>query len=674
MDNAIKVLDAADLPKVQGTITTIGVKQDLISRLEQELSGRLGWESLSNEKSLAIEVEQGLLRGDAVLIGAGIEEPIRAAQWVHRFDKTIPVLILTPQNLHAALRRAILFAPLLGNVVTPWSLDNLKDLAQAVSNAVERHRQRRQYLDTIPSVQPKIGNLSLSQPELGHYLGRLLDHAPIGVVSLDYHARILGINRRAEQILATKEREALGVELHAYFDDPSADRLATLLMRSAVSQKFGMNPEVLKTSLAGSPVRFLEATASRIAYRAESSGFMVILQDVTQRERIEQQRKRTEDHMRQLSGALEQAADAVMITDARRIIEYVNPAFERLTGYSKDEAIGKETYFLRSGVQDKEFYGRIWEQISKGKVFRGVLVNRRKDGAVYHEEKIITPLRDADGQISHYISTGRDITERLDAEESSRRHQAESAHVARLSTLGEMASGIAHELNQPLCAITTYAQTCLRVLDSDDSDPQKLNYGLGQVVQQAELASGIFQRLRNFSRKGEMSIKRIDLLEVINEVENLISAELAQRRIRMEVLNIGPQPFVFADKVQIEQVLLNLIRNGMDAVDELPASRKKLRLKVDSNFPNEVKVSLLDFGRGVPAGVVEHVFEPFFTTKKEGLGVGLGISQTIIEAHGGRLYLESNRDSGARFSFKLPIRNAAQHETHATGDGTGDLV
>ncbi len=673
MDNAINISAATDFPEKQGTITTIGVKRELIDSLDRQLDGRLGWEPLSSVKRLSIEIEQGFLRGDAVLVGASIEEPIRVAQWVHRFDKTIPVLILSPQDRHVELQRAILFAPLLGNVVTPWSLDNIDNLSQAIDSAVERHRQRRHYLDTIPSVQPKIGNLSLSQPEMGHYLGRLLDHAPIGVVSLDSQSKILGINRCAEQILTSNEGDTLGAKLHSYFDEGSAEKLSILLTRCAVSQMFGMNPEVLQTSPAGSRVRFLEATVSRIAYRAENSGFMVILQDVTQRERTELQRKRTEDHMRQLSGALEQAADAVMITDSERIIEYVNPAFERLTGYSKEDVIGKETYFLRSGVQQEEFWARMWEKTSNGEVFRGVLINRRKDGAIYHEEKTITPLLNSDGEISHYISTGRDVTQRLDAEESIRRHQAESAHVARLSTLGEMASGIAHELNQPLCAITTYAQTCLRVLNSDDSDPQKLGYGLGQVIQQAEHASAIFQRLRNFSRKGEMSIRRVEFLEIISEVENLISAELAQRRIQMDISNIGSNPFVYADKVQIEQVLLNLIRNGMDAVDDLPANRKRLKLELNSNFPDAVRVSLYDFGQGVPAEVVEHVFEPFFTTKKEGLGVGLGISQAIIEAHGGKLYLESNSDSGACFSFELPLDEAALIETQAASLMPGKL-
>ena len=640
-----------------GSVTGVGLCGKVITRLEQELSETLIWEHHDNPQILVRQAKLGLLQGDVVLLGKKVEQPIRVVQQVHSFDKTIPVLILTEPEKCADLRRSIMFAPLLGNEVIPWSTADTDRLAQALSSAAERHRQRRHYLDTIASAQPKLGNLALSQPEVGHYLGRLLDQAPIGVISLDAKGCVLGINRQAGRILGISERTVPGLVLAEFFQPEARQRLANLLMRSAVAQHFGMNPEVFESVPIRSQIRYLEATASPISYRPGQRGFMVILQDVTARERAEQQRKKTEAHLRKLSRALEQAADAVMITDRNRIIEYVNPAFEALTGYSKDEAIGQKTYFLRSGVHDKTFYSKLWRTISSGRVFRGVLVNRRKDGTVYHEEKTIAPLRDGEGTITHYISTGHDITERLNAEDVARRHQAELAHVARLSTLGEMTSGLAHELNQPLCAITTYAQTCLRVLRLGHNDQKKLNYGLEQVVKQAELAGAIFQRLRNFARK-EVQTQRVDLHELAHEVVKLIEAELAQHSIKLLTPKREGGAFVEADPIQIEQVLLNLIRNSIDAVIDLPVDRKSLELCIAECTDNTVKVSLKDRGTGCPADVVARLFEPFFTTKATGMGIGLGLSQSIIETHGGRLFLDDNSIDGATFSFTLPMAEA----------------
>ena len=636
-----------------GVVTGVGLNEVLISSLRNQLGSQFVCENLLSERRLTDQVQQGILRADTILLGSGIERPISVAQKVHSFDKTIPVLILTAPDKCDDLRRSIMFAPLLGNVVTPWSTDKIDSIGQEVSTTVARHRQRRFYLDTIDSVQPKIGKLSLSQPEVGHYLGRLLDQAPIGVVSLDADGKILSINRQAGKILGIEEREAHSKSLSEFFDKQTRARFENLLVRSAIGEQFGMKPEILQTARIGTGLRYLEATASRTVYRAGRRGYMVILQDVTTRERAESQRKKIEDHMRNLSSALEQAADSVMITDANRIIEYVNPAFEALTGYSKLESIGNKIYFLRSGVHDQAFYGKLWETISSGNVFRGVLVNKRKDGSIYHEEKTITPIRNSEGKITNYISTGHDITERLKNEETARQRQAESAHAARLSTLGEMTSGIAHELNQPLCAITTYAQTCMRIVSSDNYDESKLNYGLQQVVKQADLASGIFERLRNFARKGGEPKRRVDLLEIVDETVSLISAELNQKQVNLEVIKAVPSARVCADPIQIEQVILNLIRNGIDAIADVVRGEKNLVLTI-CDTEGGVKSSLQDNGPGCPDEVVDRLFEPFFSTKPTGLGIGLGISESIIEDHGGRLFLESNGNTGATFSFILP--------------------
>ena len=652
-------------PKVRGKIICVALENSLLASINKLKPENISVELLQGPQMIKQQVERGLLQCDAVLLDPSIERPIATAQHIHSFDKTISVLILTSRADYAELRRSVMYSPLLGSQVAPWPTDDIEGLVHAFCAAVERHQQRRKYLDTIASVQPKLGNLSLSQPEVGHYLDRLLNQAPIGVVSLDAQGCILAINRQAGRLLGVVEKEALGTALTEYFTVQGRDRLSNLLTRSAVAQVFGTKPEVFERQSAGAQVISLEASASPIAYQAERRGYMVILQDVTERERAALQRKKNEALMRTLSSALEQAADSVMITDAERVIEYVNPAFELLTGYSKEEAIGRRTYFLRSGVHDKAFYGKLWDTISSGSVYRGVLVNRKKNGEEYHEEKTITALRNADGMVTHYVSTGHDITDRLKAEKAITQHQAELTHVSRLNTLGEMTSGLAHELNQPLCAITTYAQTCLRVIDSEYDKKAKLRYGLEQVVKQADLAGAILKRLRNFARKRVLPKRCVDMRDIVNEVATLSDTELTEKGIVLSIEHNDTHLQTMADPIQLEQVLLNLLRNSVDAMVDLPAGRRLITIRLSKTGDQEVKTTLSDCGHGCSEDIVERLFEPFYTTKPNGLGIGLGISQSIIESHGGRLFLEHNGPAGASFSFTLPTASAATKQSTA---------
>jgi len=368
----------------------------------------------------------------------------------------------------------------------------------------------------------------------------------------------------------------------------------------------------------------------------------------------EMHRQQAERHMRMLSQALEQADDLVMIADRERRIQYVNPSFERLTGYPKEEVIGEQNYFQRAGMHDQAFFDDLWSTITGGDIFRGMLINKKKDGGIYYEEKTITPLRDTNGCITHFISTGHDVSERIAAEQATQKHQAELAHVARLSTLGEMTTALAHELNQPLCAVTTYAQTCLRAIKGNRLEPTRLRYGLEQIVKQIELAGEIFRRLRDFSRKNSPHRQAVNVRSLIREVAKFMRAELEHQRISLRIEAPGPTPVIKADPVQIEQVLLNLVRNSIEAIVSAAKDDRKLTIRSVKTNNGFIKVSIGDTGYGVEADHAARLFEPFFTTKSTGLGIGLSISQNILEAHGGRLWLESNSEAGALFSFTLP--------------------
>ncbi|MBS0270144.1 MAG: PAS domain S-box protein, partial [Proteobacteria bacterium] len=237
----------------------------------------------------------------------------------------------------------------------------------------------------------------------------------------------------------------------------------------------------------------------------------------------ELQRERADAYMRKLSSAIEQAADSVIITDRTGKVEYVNPSFEALTGYSRQEVVGNKAHFLSC---EDEIQADLWQAIDQGDNFGFMLSSQTKNGRLYHEQMTVSPLKDGHGTTTHLIATGRDVTALIEAQEHDRKQQAEIAHVARLSTLGGMVSGLAHELNQPLCAIMTYAQTCLRKMRDGEARLEDLQHGLDQIVRQAQRADELFIRIRDFSRKSQMRRQRADIGEIVESALGFIQTEI----------------------------------------------------------------------------------------------------------------------------------------------------
>ena len=254
--------------------------------------------------------------------------------------------------------------------------------------------------------------------------------------------------------------------------------------------------------------------------------------------------------MRKLSSAIEQIGDSVVITSPSGIVEYVNPSFEALTGYTRAEITGQPTTFLPN---DDKSQAELWAAVGQGKDFSFLLAHRTKDGGSYHEQITISPLKDNLGAITHLIATGRDVTAIVEARETDRKRQAELAHVARLSTLGGMVSGLSHELNQPLCAIMTYAQTCLRKIEPGVPKLEALSHGLTQIVRQAERANDIFERIRNFSRKRDMRRQRVNIGEIVESALSFIQTELRHNQVRLDLRVPKKARLVYVDTVQINK-------------------------------------------------------------------------------------------------------------------------
>jgi len=235
-----------------------------------------------------------------------------------------------------------------------------------------------------------------------------------------------------------------------------------------------------------------------------------------------------------------------------------------------------------------------------------------------------------------------------------RQQRAELEHAARLSTLGEMAAGLAHEINQPLAAIVSYATGCVVRLESGTATAKTLSPAVHEIAAEAMRAGEVLRRIREFSRNGTRRVERVDPNELVRSALRLASGDARRFAVSVSVELHSHTDTVEVDRVQLEQVILNLVRNAFEAMDDPARSDRRLRIETSKPSAGVIEVAVGDSGAGLPASAGEQVFDPFFTTKRNGLGLGLAISRRIVEAHGGRLWSTPNRDRGTTFRFSLP--------------------
>jgi PAS domain S-box-containing protein len=268
------------------------------------------------------------------------------------------------------------------------------------------------------------------------------------------------------------------------------------------------------------------------------------------------------------------------------------------------------------------------------------------------------PLRDGLGEIVKWYGTGIDIEDRKRAEESLRKAQADLAHANRVTTMGELCASLAHEINQPISGAITNASTCMRRLDREQPDLDGARAAASLIIRDANRAAEIINRVRLFFRKGVVTKERVDVNEMIREMELLLHHEATQHSVSVQTKLAADQPLIVADRIQLQQVLMNLMINGIDAMKAVDGPRQ-LTLGTQNDSAEQLLVSVADTGIGLPPNQAGQIFNAFFTTKEYGTGMGLRISRTIIEAHGGRLWATDNHPRGASFHFTLAISSDA---------------
>jgi len=257
----------------------------------------------------------------------------------------------------------------------------------------------------------------------------------------------------------------------------------------------------------------------------------------------------------------------------------------------------------------------------------------------------------------------REIAAHAAAEQRARQRLNDAAHAERLSTMGEMVSGLAHELNQPLTAIAAYAQVCRhRLRASKDKHRDQLLEAAEQIAEQADRAGQIIRHLRDFVRRADSQRAAVDINEPVRDILVLLEVDARLRDVRLETVLDDSLPRVNVDRVQIEQVITNLVRNAMEAAEEVPRGLRAVTIRTTAKADGAIEVAVEDTGKGLPTKDVGRLFRPFYTTKENGMGLGLSISRSIIEAHGGRLEAVSNAERGATLRFTLPVETQGEQE------------
>jgi PAS domain S-box-containing protein len=376
-----------------------------------------------------------------------------------------------------------------------------------------------------------------------------------------------------------------------------------------------------------------------------------ITQEISERKRADEALKASENRFRQVA---ELVSDFIWEVDANGLYRYTSPSVERILGYSPDELVGKMHFYdlfapdMREHLKDEAF--QTFEKQRHFHTFHNI--NIAKTGKIVHLETSGKPILDEAGQLLGYRGADIDVTEKRQAETESQRLRQELTHFSRVATMGELTASIAHEINQPLAAILSNAQAALHLIGRGSPDLKELQEICSDIAADDQRAADVIRNLRSMLKKEPGAHQPLLLDDLIMDVASIVRSDALMKRVSMS-FDLGLRsPSVKGNRVQLQQVILNLIVNAIEAMDS-SEQPKILRIRSREN-DGEVVLNFEDSGPGIAADKLDSIFEPFFTTKKDGLGMGLALSRSIVVAHNGRLWADHNPEGGAIFCVSLP--------------------
>ena len=567
-----------------------------------------------------------------------------------------------PLRFHGQIAGAVSICSTERNFFNTEEVRLLEEIAGDISYALDRLDEQKQRQEA---------KLALQQSE--EHFRVMFETAAIGMAQADLHTgQFRRVNRKMCAITGYSETELLNKNIRDITHPEDRDRDWNTFQRVVRGEVphyhrekryvrrdgsivwVNVNMNVVRDD-AGNPIRSLAT-----------------IEDITERRLAETERIR-------LSTAMEQASESIVITDVQGQILYVNPAFEKLTGYARQEAIGQNPRLLKSGSHDDAFYTKLWQTVARGEVWQGHIINRKKDGTLFEEEATITPVRNPAGKVINYVAVKRDVTREIELE-------AQIRQVQKMEGIGQLAGGVAHDFNNILAAIMMQAQ----LTESTENLPASVVEDMQHIRQSCERGANLTRQLLLFSRKQVSQPRDLDLNDSVANISKMLRRVIGEN-ISMQLNLSSKSVMAHADPGMLDQVLLNLAVNARDAmnhqgrvtiatteelVDEATANRHP-----DARPGTYACLAVSDTGTGIAPEVLPRIFEPFFTTKEMGKGTGLGLATVfgIIKHHKGWIKVETELGKGTTFriflpSIARPLQSSAQKNRAALPRGTETIL
>ena len=475
----------------------------------------------------------------------------------------------------------------------------------------------------------------------------------------DKYGRYTFASGNVKEILGYEPEELIGKTPFELMPEESEKRIKPYLNKIASEKKPIVDLKHWALTKEGGRIYLLTNGLPILNEKGEFCGYRGVDKDITDHKQAEEERIR-------LVTAIEQAAESVVITDKDGTIQYVNPAFESISGYARKEAVGQNPRTIKSGKHPKEFYADLWNTISSGEVWRGHFINKKKNGTLYEEEATISPIKNTSGEIISFVAVKRDVTEEIKLEDKLRQAQ-------KMEAIGTLAGGIAHDFNNILSAIMGYTELAEYETPEGSNTREKLE----EVLKAGHRAKDLVKQILAFSRQGDQERKPLQINHIVKEALKLLRASLPTT-IEIQQNIETDTGIIEADPTQIHQVLMNLCTNAAHAMNNkggvlvvgvrnVKIENEEMGLETPNVPPGQyVRLTIRDTGHGMSAEIVDRIFDPYFTTKQKGEGTGLGLAVVhgIVKSYGGVITVDSQIGKGSTFNIYLPaIERKIEEET-----------